>query len=430
MVSTLTIPDAFRDLYYWTQAPERTPWTTLIYEGGRGAGKTVSIAQSLILHAATHPIRVLCCREIQRSINESVQAELLNAIDTLKIPGYERVKTEIRHSNGSKFMFQGLYNSPESTIKGYSDIDVCWIEEAQTISRESLQVLVPTIRKENSKIIVSMNPYSTHDEVKNYYDLEATPLRKARTRWHHVTWRDPYTAGILPQKIYDEQEAAKGTADYLHVWEGMPLDTLANTLIQWSSLTACENSSILEGGAVLGVDVARYGNDKTAVSVINGNNLIELHAWQHCSLIESADRIQRIANAYSMPRIQIDDTGVGGGLTDILKNRGYNVIPINYASKASSAQYPNIASELWFQFNNKLTKRLIHLDKNIKYKSELYKELTSRTWEITASKNQQRIQPKKQYKEENGTHSPDIADAVLLGFYTPANNKIVSTWDI
>lgn len=429
MSSTLIIPDAYKDLYYWTQPPEETPWTALIYEGGRGGGKTVSIAQSLVLHAAYHPIRVLCCREIQRSISESVQAELLHAIDTLGLEGFEKVKTEIRHANGSKFMFQGLLNSPESTIKGYSDVDVCWIEEAQTISRESLQILVPTIRKENSKIIISMNFYSSHDEVKNYYQDEATELRRQRTKWHHVTWRDPYTAGILPNKIYEEMKAAEGTPDFAHVWEGMPLDTLENTLIQWSELEAAETVTPESGGIVFGVDVARYGNDKTAVTIRNGNTLESITTWGGCSLVESADRITELANKYKTPIIQIDDTGVGGGLTDILKNRGYTVNPINYAGRASSPKYPNIASELWFQFKNKLEAKQISINKTTAHKLDLYKELTSRTWEITASRNQQRIQPKKQYKEENATHSPDIADSVLLAFYTPLR-KVTTTWNI
>lgn len=130
--------------------------------GGRGAGRSWTMARTLLIQAAARPLRILCTRELQNSIQDSVHRLLVDQIRLLGLP-FEITQREIRHLNGSVFLFEGLrYNV--TRIKSIEGIDVCWVEEAEKVSKESWDVLIPTIRKEGSEIWVTFNP-----------DLESDP---------------------------------------------------------------------------------------------------------------------------------------------------------------------------------------------------------------------------------------------------------------
>lgn len=131
--------------------------------GGRGAGRSWSIARILLVMAMGKPIRVLCAREMQRSIADSVHRLFQDMIEQLKLPGFTVTQREIRHTSGAVFLFEGLrYNITK--IKSMEGIDICWVEEAERVSKESWNILIPTIRKEGSEIWISFNPDQEEDE--------------------------------------------------------------------------------------------------------------------------------------------------------------------------------------------------------------------------------------------------------------------------
>lgn len=138
-----------------------------VYHGGRGGGKSWEIADFLLIEGAKKKHRILCCREIQKSIKQSVHKLLSDRIETLGLgPFYQILDTEIRGINGTEFSFSGLQSHTVDSVKSFEGATITWIEEAQTVSAYSLKILIPTVvRTPNCMIIMSMNPKLPSDAV-------------------------------------------------------------------------------------------------------------------------------------------------------------------------------------------------------------------------------------------------------------------------
>lgn len=138
-----------------------------VFHGGRGGGKSWEIADFLLIEGAKKKHRILCCREIQKSIKQSVHKLLSDRIETLGLgPFYQILDTEIRGINGTEFSFSGLQSHTVDSVKSFEGATITWIEEAQTVSAYSLKILIPTVvRTPNCMIIMSMNPKLPSDAV-------------------------------------------------------------------------------------------------------------------------------------------------------------------------------------------------------------------------------------------------------------------------
>jgi len=183
--------------------------------GGRGSGKSWGVARALLLIGIQKPLRVLCARELQNSITDSVHALLADQIKTLNLESfYEIQNTVIYGKNGTEFLFAGLKHNV-TKIKSFEGVDVCWVEEAQTVSKSSWDVLLPTIRKDDSEIWITFNPELDTDET--YKRFVIVPPANAVVQ--KVNWSDnPW----FPQVLRDEKDdlKARDMDAYLNVWEG------------------------------------------------------------------------------------------------------------------------------------------------------------------------------------------------------------------
>lgn len=184
--------------------------------GGRGTGKSHSFATALVLMAAAKPIRVLCGREIQKSIKDSVKRLIDDKIAEYKLQNFfTSTETEVRGVNGSLFLFAGIKTNPES-IKSMEGIDICWIEEASTISQRSLDFLIPTIRKDGSEIWFTWNPENELDPVDMMFRGKVPPKDTVvqEVKWYDNPW--------FPEVLKTEMEFDRMTnpEKYMHVWEG------------------------------------------------------------------------------------------------------------------------------------------------------------------------------------------------------------------
>ena len=205
----LTLPEKLEPLY--------EPRRYKVMHGGRGGGKSHGVAQVLLDMAARKPLRVLCAREIQKSMRDSVHRLLRDYIVSLGLTSfYEVLDTEIRGANGSLFLFAGLQSHTVDSIKSFEGVDLVWIEEAHAISKKSLDTLIPTIRKEGSEIWMTLNPDMETDEV--YQRFISTP--SPDTWVCEINWRDnPW----FPTVLNDERMKAKRSMlkeDYEQIWEG------------------------------------------------------------------------------------------------------------------------------------------------------------------------------------------------------------------
>ncbi len=194
-----------------------TPSRYKFIRGGRGSGKSWGVARKLLLLATEKPLRILCTREVQKSIKQSVHRLLKDQVNNMGLSSfYEVLDTEIRGANGSLFLFSGLSDQTVDSIKSFEGVDICWIEEGQAITDNSLKILIPTIRAENSEIWVTYNPQLDSDPI----HVMATSDRKDSIsivmNWHD----NPF----FPKVLNDERLHAKETlsvAEYNHIWEGL-----------------------------------------------------------------------------------------------------------------------------------------------------------------------------------------------------------------
>lgn len=186
--------------------------------GGRGGGKSWAVARALLLLALDRPMRVLCAREVQKSIKESVHQLLSAQILELGLTrDYEILETEIRGANGSKFVFSGLLQHTIDSIKSFEGCDVAWIEEAHNVSKRSWDVLIPTIRKADSEIWLTLNPAMDTDET--WVRFCETPSDD--TWLCEINWRDnPWFPSVLNQERIKAK--FKDPEGYENIWEGKP----------------------------------------------------------------------------------------------------------------------------------------------------------------------------------------------------------------
>lgn len=187
--------------------------------GGRGSSKSWTVAICLLLRAISAPTRVLCTREVQESIKDSVHRLLSDQIDRLGFGAhFEITRDEIRGTNGSLFIFSGLASQTVESIKSFEGVDIVWCEEAQNIVKRSWDVLLPTIRKEGSEIWMTMNPRLETDETWVRF------VENARTDSfvRQVNWRDnPWFSEVLNNERLDTQK--RDPDSYSNIWEGQPL---------------------------------------------------------------------------------------------------------------------------------------------------------------------------------------------------------------
>jgi len=183
--------------------------------GGRGSGKSWGFARALIIQAAQKQLRILCAREIQRSIKQSVHQLLSDQIQAMGYGAfYEILENEIRGKNGSQITFTGLANNTVESIKSYEGVDICWCEESQTISKRSWDILIPTIRKPNSEIWVSFNPDLDTDDT--YQRFVVNPPEDSIVE--KVNYADnPWFPNVLEQ---ERLHSKANNPDYENIWEG------------------------------------------------------------------------------------------------------------------------------------------------------------------------------------------------------------------
>jgi phage terminase large subunit len=186
--------------------------------GGRGSGKSQFFADAIIIEALKRPgLRVLACREIQKSLKESAKRLIESKIEEYNLGTlFEVQSAEIKTPGGGLIAFAGLQDHTSESIKSYEGFDVAWVEEAQTVSQRSLNLLRPTIRKPGSELWFSWNPRFDTDAVDLMLRGEEVPTSAAVVR---ANWSDnPWFPDELEQERLDCIRMQP--EQYNHIWEG------------------------------------------------------------------------------------------------------------------------------------------------------------------------------------------------------------------
>ena len=214
------------------------PMRYKVARGGRGSGKSWSFARALLQLGASKPLRILCAREVQKSIKDSVHQLLKDQITALGMSGFYTVlETEIRGDNGTLIIFSGLSSQTIDSLKSFEGIDIAWCEEAQAITKRSWDVLIPTIRKDGSEIWVSYNPELETDPTHVKFVVDPPPNCHSVL----VNYSDnPFFPPVLEQERLESKRT--DPQGYDNIWEGKCKPAVAGA-IYYSEVAKAEMES-------------------------------------------------------------------------------------------------------------------------------------------------------------------------------------------
>lgn len=404
----MEFPRAYKELF-------NPYWRYIVYEGGRGSLKSHSIGRSLLIRGRKKKMRFLCTREFQKSIKDSVHKLLSDLIEQYGFTDYEVQKqTIINNTTGTEFIFSGLHNNV-AEIKSMEGIDVAWVEEAHSTTKDSLDILTPTIRKPGSQIIFSFNRWSELDPV--YVKFVIKPPK--RTFHSKINYDYALKLGWMPDVLIEEMEEDRENypAEYAHKWLGEPLSQDSNSILDRGLILEAMNREVSdEGQEIVAADIARMGGDRIVFWRRKGLKSLDNKVMQKMRIPDIAKQLEEFVNFDKTIEIRVDDTGVGGGVTDILMADGYNVIPVNFGSRANNPdKYPNWISEAWFNLQH------IMAEIELPESAELLQELSTRKYKV--DKQERRMVESKDDYKKRGFRSPDLADAVII-CYAPARQKV------
>ena len=329
--------------------------------GGRGGAKSWGIARALLIIGARKTTRILCAREFQTSIKDSVHKLLSDQIVAMGlIEFYEITQNSIRGKNGTEFSFVGLKNNV-ANIKSYEGCDIAWIEEAQTTSKLSWNVLIPTIRKEGSEIWISFNPELETDET--YQRFIVNPPENCivqRINWSDNPW--------FPETLRLEKDAlfVRDREAYNTVWEGVCRQTVDGAIFAKEMQQAEFEQRITRvpydaTKPVLAIFDIGWA-DATAVWFLQfvgmETRLIRYYETNQTTMSEILAKMQTFGYVYEtlyLPHDAQNKTLAANGrsIEDIVRNAGFNVRIIDRVPIADSINAARtIFSKCYFDREN------------------------------------------------------------------------------
>ena len=400
----------------------REPWRIKIAHGGRGAGaKSWSCASLLIQKAQWNPLRICCFREVQRSLEESSYRLMVDTIARLGYKGWKITNEYLDSPVGSHIIFRGLKDMRAADqMKSLEGYDIFWLEEASAISKESLMVLLPTLRKPGSELWATLNREAEKDPIiAEFWDSSRADVLRVELEEGKID--NPWFPEVLEQERITAYQNNPDEA--LHVWGGKPRVQGDNAVLSRVAIRQAMERAIDPNSPKvpkeIGVDVARFGSDKTEMYGREGAAVVGHMEMTKKDTVEVANAAWEFAGKSRDVVIKVDDTGVGGGVTDNLRRLGANVIPINFGgSPKNKEKYTTVADEMWFE---------LPIDQiAIPNDPLLMEELAGRKYEYDKI-GRRVIEPKKKFRERYN-RSPDKADALLLAFYNgwhPTGSVIV-----
>ncbi len=452
----MNIAKAFKPLF----EPKRVK----VFYGGRGGAKSWAFAQALLAIGTTKPIRVLCTREFQGSIQESVHKLLSDTIARMEQDGdidqgfYEVQQTVIRGKTGTTFIFEGLKNNI-TKIKSMEAVDICWCEESENISGRSWDLLLPTIRKAGSEIWISFNPFDEQDDTYQRFivpyieTLDETGIYADDNVYvRRVGYQDnPW----FPDELRAEMERMKAEnyRKYLHIWEGECSADYEDSIIKPEWIEAAIDSHTKLGFKAAGVrsigfDPADEGSDAKATVFRHGVVVTQVNQWKDGDIADGIDKAFDLAYELRATDLVYDGIGVGAGVKVKLKTfdpRGNMEFTGFIGSETASDPtdeyesdrmnkevFRNRRAQWWWYLRDRFEKtwravekgqyidpdELISIDSDIDNLSALKSEL-SRVQRKRGNHNTQIQIESKDDMRRRGMPSPNLADALVMAFANP-----------
>lgn len=392
-----------------------------LLEGGRGSGKSHTVARFLLFLGEERKLRIVCGREIQANIEESVHALLKDLIDQYDL-AYDVFAHKIRHKwTGTEFSFKGFREQGNVSVKGLEGVDILWIDEAQSITKPTLDIIIPTIRKQNAKIFFTMNRFLRDDAVPDY----CIGMKECL----HITINymdNPFCPQSLKNKA--DTMKAKSRRDYEHIWMGKPIQQADDYLFNFDKLHKVFDlepfGERLKRQRVLAFDFAAQGNDlcvATALDRLSGQHwgLAERIPWDEPDTMVSVGKIVNIIGDLKPDITTLDIGGMGKPVFDRLTEIGMNIIPFDGGSTegVDTTAYANNRAYGYYTVREWLDGEFLCFQNKDR---EVVKELEKIKMKYR-SNGVRLIQAKQDMKKELG-FSPDNADSLMMAVWAATNH--------
>jgi phage terminase large subunit len=439
--------------------------------GGRGGYKTECFARALLFLGAQKKLNILCAREIQKSIKDSVHSTMKRLVKEMNMSHlYEVLTSEIRGSNGTKIFYSGLFGNVES-IKSADQIDIVWIEEAETVSEDSWETLIPTVRKSGSEIWVSFNPKDEFSWIWGKVKPNLDTIREKDffedDRYYIVKTylsENPFAT----QELLDESAElkAKNLKQWMHIYGGEVYSDYQDSIIQPEWFDSSIDAHIKLGFEAIGVksqgfDIADTGDAK-AIYHRHGSVVTCSDRWTIGELPEGINRAFRSAEENKSEFLVYDADGMGASmkvyLANVTTNKRIQVEPYYGGGKVDDpeelysqydgqpdkdkktnkdmfrnrrSQYYTRLADRFEATYNAIEKgiytdpeKMISLSSELKNLDVLKSELI-KIKRIVGNNSFVQIQSKKDAMKE-GIKSPNDADALKMCFANPAPSPVIS----
>lgn len=308
--------------------PLLKPKKIKVIYGGRGSGKSMSVADLLLVRIATEGIKVAGMREMMNSIDDSVHALFCDEIERLGLEGFTIQHNCILHENGGEIRYKGVARNPES-VKSMHGFDVFWTEEAATLSKKSLDLLVPTLRKEGSELWFTFNPAASSDPIAQEF-LKPFSHKMVEGCYEddlHLIIKANYTDNpmfpdnleLLRNKHYE----TKSRAEYNHIWLGDYNDDVESSIIKAEWFDACvdahKNPKLKKVFKPKGAKIAAYdpmndGADAHGYASRHASIIKRVKCKDKGEIDEGCDWATSIARKDQVDWFEYDQDGMGAGL--------------------------------------------------------------------------------------------------------------------
>jgi len=413
--------------------------------GGRGSGKSYFLAELAVEVSRRIGTVILCAREFQGSLDDSVYQLLIETIERLGYAEeFDILKSTITHKGtGAKFVFYGIKNNV-TKIKSIQGVGVCWVEEAEAVTKNSWDVLIPSIRGDkNAEIWISFNPKNILDDTYQRFIVHPPKdsiVLKANYDINPHFADTPLLADMLECKERDEDL-------YRHIWLGEPVADSELAIIKPSWIEAAIDAHeklgfSAAGRRILGFDVADEGDDANATILRHGSVVTDMQQWRGQDVIYSADKVYLYAQEQNIDRIVYDNIGVGAGVKAQFRRKNGKVQTLGFNAggavykpdakytddKKNRDMFANIKAQAWWMVRDRFYKtwRAVHHgdsypeDQLISLSGSLH-ELEYLTAELSRPQvdydqnGRVKVESKKDMKKR-GIPSPNRADALVMAF--------------
>tara|TARA_R110000851_G_scaffold246062_1_gene398777 strand:- start:16229 stop:17614 length:1386 start_codon:yes stop_codon:yes gene_type:complete len=402
---------------------ELNDYELFLLEGGRGSAKSHSVARLLLFLGEQKKLRIVCGREIQANIEESVYALMKDLIEEFGL-AYDVMARKIKHKlTGTEINFKGFREQGNVSVKGLEGVDILWIDEAQSITKPTLDIIMPTMRKSTVKVIFTMNRFLREDAVPEY------AVGRDETLHIQINYFDnPFCPAILKRQALEMRDRSE--RDYRHIWLGEPLQQADDYLFNFDKLHGSFDVEIFgdmvqQRQRVMAFDFAAQGNDLCVGTVLDRMSNqhwkpVEIIPWDEPDTMVSVGKIVAMIGQFKPDIACIDIGGMGKPVYDRLLEVGIDIIPFDGGSTQGidKKAYANNRAFGYYTVKDWLDAGFLAMDK-VKDR-EVVKELEKIKMKYR-SNGCRVIQAKVDMKKELG-YSPDHADSLMMAVWCAANH--------